>query len=611
MSRAIFGLVALLTSVPALAQQTDQSPVQTFVIQGPDGAIGIGAVSTTSQTPTGTVFVPAQGGQGVPVPAPGQAPARDSAQPPKTGTSRIRGRAVAADSGQPLRRTTIRLMSPELREPRSTVTDAEGRYEFRELPAARYTLSAMKSGYVTVSYGARAFNQPGRVIDLADRQEADRVDFSLPRGGIITGRVIDEFGDPVAGASVQPLRSDIVNGERRTTPGGTMATTSDTGEFRLWGLSPADYQVMVSPQASMNFSPEVSDDRTGYAQSYYPGTTNSAEALIIKVAAGQVTTGIDIALSPTRTATISGSALDASGQPLRRGNVILMPRNPAGMFSGFRAGGQIKPDGTFTISNVAPGEYTARATIMPTTPGAPPETLTANVSVGGADVTDVILTPARPIRVTGRITLDPPGTWVEAAAIRMMAQPKNPSPMFFAGGAPPVTRDDFTFELTTGSGVVLLRAFPTIPGATPWSVKSVRYDGKEIIDSGLELSDGRDVDGVEIVLTNRQQIVTGLVTNAKGEPVLDASVTFFPQSPDEWTGPTRRVGAGRPDQNGRYSVRTLPPGEYFAVATEALDTSRRGSDPRQFYQDLSRLATPFTLTEGETRVIDLKVVVQP
>jgi hypothetical protein len=116
---------------------------------------------------------------------------------------------------------------------------------------------------------------------------------------------------------------------------------------------------------------------------------------------------------------------------------------------------------------------------------------------------------------------------------------------------------------------------------------------------------------VEIVLTNRQQIVTGLVTNAKGEAVVDASVTFFPQNPEEWTGSPRRMSGGRPDQNGRFSVRTLPPGEYFAIATEALDTSLRGSDPRQFYQDLSRLATPFTLTEGETRVIDLKVVVQP
>jgi hypothetical protein len=106
-------------------------------------------------------------------------------------------------------------------------------------------------------------------------------------------------------------------------------------------------------------------------------------------------------------------------------------------------------------------------------------------------------------------------------------------------------------------------------------------------------------------------VVTGRVTNSKGEPVLDAAITFFPQNPDEWAGPSRRVGGARPDQDGRYSVRTLPPGEYFAVASEGTDMSRRTSDPRLFYEDLSRLATPFTLTEGETRVVDLKVVVRP
>ena len=190
---------------------------------------------------------------------------------------------MATDSGQPLRRATVRLTSLTLSEPRISATDAEGRYEFRELPAARYTLTAMKAGYVTMNYGARAWNQPGRVIDLADKQQADRVDFSLSRGGVITGRVMDEFGDPVVGASVHPLRIEVINGERHVTPGGTMVTTSDTGEFRMWGLLPAAYQVMVNV---VNVGPEVSNDRMGYVPSYYPGTTSSAEALNVRVAAG-------------------------------------------------------------------------------------------------------------------------------------------------------------------------------------------------------------------------------------------------------------------------------------------------------------------------------------
>ena len=67
----------------------------------------------------------------------------------------------------------------------------------------------MKNGYVTMSYGARSWNQQGRVLTLADRQDADRVDFSLPRGGVITGRVIDEYGDPAVGVNVQPVKSPV------------------------------------------------------------------------------------------------------------------------------------------------------------------------------------------------------------------------------------------------------------------------------------------------------------------------------------------------------------------------------------------------------------------
>src|SRR4249920_2085652 len=151
MSRVIGGaFVGALISASLISAQTTtqtQTPTGTITVTGPDGTI----LSTFTPAPQGTV--PAIPGQ----------PARDTAQPPKTGTSRIRGRAVATDSGQPLRRATIRLTSPELREVRSTSTDGEGRYEFRDLPAARYTLSAMKNGYVTMSYGARAWNQGGRV----------------------------------------------------------------------------------------------------------------------------------------------------------------------------------------------------------------------------------------------------------------------------------------------------------------------------------------------------------------------------------------------------------------------------------------------------------------
>ena len=127
----------------------------------------------------------------------------------KTGTGRILGRVLASDSGTPIRRAQVRLTAPEVGV-KTALTDADGRFEFRELPGGRFTLNASKSGYVNVQYGqTRPFEQ-GRPIELADKQVLDKADISMPRGGVITGRLIDEFGDPRARRDGQRDAADVV-----------------------------------------------------------------------------------------------------------------------------------------------------------------------------------------------------------------------------------------------------------------------------------------------------------------------------------------------------------------------------------------------------------------
>lgn len=586
MSRVIVGLVAFyLIALPVSAQTA-----QTFVIQGPDGSV------TVSGTPSGII-----GGF-----SSGQVPPRDT-PPAKTGTSRIRGRAVASDNGQAVRRASIRLSSPEIPQGRSATTDQDGRYEFRDLPAGRYTVSAMKTGYVTISFGQRRPNEPGRPLDLADRQVAEKVDFVLPRGGIITGRVLDEFGEPLANAMVQPMMLRMVNGEQRPMPSGPQATTPDTGEFRLWGLAPGDYFIAVNARA-WNFG-DQSDDRSGYLPTYYPGTPSVAEAQPVSIAVGQTASGVDVMLTPARTARISGTAINSKGQPIRGGSVMVMPQAPAARMIGMGGGGPIRPDGTFVINGVAPGEYTLRGNAPPSAPGSPAEVLMATVSVAGEDVTGVVLTPLQPTKITGKITLDPPSGWLQPSMVRVMASPKEPGQAFFGpGGGPPVVHDDFTFELPGSPGTMLIRAMPMQPTPTTWTLKSVRLDNQEVIDSGVEIVAGRDLAGLEIVLTNRVQIVSGLVTNAKGETAPDATVLIFSQNREQRTT-GRFAGTGRLDQNGRYTVRNLPTGDYFAVALDYVDPNRRFGDP-QYLEELSQVAARFSLREGETRTLDLKLTVR-
>ena len=251
------------------------------------------------------------------------------------------------------------------------------------------------------------------------------MDFRLPKGGVITGRVLDEYGEPVANAMVQPMQNRFVGGQQRPTASGQVVTTPDTGEYRLWGLSPGQYFVFVNPRGMGGFI-DNSDDREGYSATYYPNTSNMAEAQPITVLDGQTTSGADLILMTTRTARVSGTAVDASGQPVRAGMVMAMSRSTAGIMT--PQGGQIRPDGTFSVSGLAPGEYTLRASVPPTRAGGgPPDTLTAMVTVAGADITGVVLSPLQPAVVKGRIVFDPPTTSLQPSMLRSLPGQRVPS----------------------------------------------------------------------------------------------------------------------------------------------------------------------------------------
>src|SRR5262245_31491067 len=147
----------------------------------------------------------------------------------KTGTGRLRGRVLASDTGAIVRRAQVRVSGPDIGT-KTAFTDAQGRYEFKDLPAGRFNLSVSKSGFVRMEYGQSRPFEPGRPIELADAQILEKVDVALPRGRAVPGRVVDEFGDPVADASVSAVRTQYSSGKRRLVPSGRASTTNDLGQ---------------------------------------------------------------------------------------------------------------------------------------------------------------------------------------------------------------------------------------------------------------------------------------------------------------------------------------------------------------------------------------------
>jgi hypothetical protein len=557
----------------------------------------------------------AQGGgqerqQQPPAGAPGRGQRPMRAQPPRAdaprGTAILRGQIIAADNGAPIRRAQVRVTSPDAREGRVAATDAQGRFEIKELPAGRYTLSASKAGFVALQYGQRRPSESGTPIELGDGQTIEKITIGLPRGSVLGGRITDEFGEPVANASVTAWRYAYAAGTRRMMPAGQNArdTTDDQGHFRLFGLPPGEYYVSATLRTG---GPEVTDpmgELSGYASTYFPGTTNVADAARVTLAVSQENTTINFGLIATRLVKVSGQVLMSDGGPAANGMVTLMPASSGGRAGiAMQQGGngnRVDGNGTFRMSNVAPGRYILQARAG----GAREfELARMDLTVGSDDVGGLTLVTAPAAIVNGNIVSDTGEPFdFRPSQLSIAARAASPDAAPLGGPAAARVADDWTFSLRSAGDAVLVRT--GLPQG--WALKSISLNGQDITDTAVEFPQGQTVNGMQVVLTKKITTVSGLVADSRGNPALDSTVVVFPADDRLWTFQSRFIKAARPDQDGRYRVTGLPGStSYLVVALQGLEDGQAG-DP-EFLASIKDQATGFELGEGDTKSVDIKL----
>src|SRR5688500_17721827 len=319
------------------------------------------------------------------LPRPGTAPPRDGAVAPQTGTGKIRGR-VLAQGNTPLRRAQLSLAmegGPQFR--RAAITDGEGRYEFVDLPAGRFTVTAIKTGYVTLQYGQRRPLETGTPVSLAGGQTAERIDLTLPQGSVISVRISDEFGDPLGGAQIEAQRFQYgPDGQRRLAQAGGSSLlngTDDRGEFRAYGLMPGEYVIQGSVRNVLGAgSLNANDGGDGFSPTYYPGTVSPADAQVIRVGVGEEN-AVQFAMIASRLARISGRAVDSQGRPAAGAQISIVTTRIGGFSSS--GAGTVSADGSFVVVGVSPGEHQLR---IQTPPGGSRESALVPITVAGADL---------------------------------------------------------------------------------------------------------------------------------------------------------------------------------------------------------------------------------
>jgi hypothetical protein len=561
-----------------------------------------------------------------------QPPPQNQGQPPRDarpgaqdGSATIRGRVRAADTGKPLRRARITLSGAELgREGRSTSTRLDGRYEIAGLPAGRYTIRVSRSGYLPLQYGQRRPLEPGTPLQLLDKQSIDRLDFTLPRASVIRGQILDELAEPVADVQVFALRTTWFRGRRRMVPVGASARTDEAGEYRLGGLSPGGYYVMATLRETWTVTEDGAERTLGYAPTYYPGSPSLTDARRVTLAVGQTASNNNFALMPGRAASVSGTAADSLGRPLVGRSIELTQEmlGPGTMSMTTAGTTTTQADGTFIIRNVAPGAYRLRAQATRDTEssrGTVLEIATQNITLDGADITDVAMTTSSGWSLSGRVMTEdgnPPGGPPNRFAVsaRLVdadggfpggAPPPPPPPGAVGGGAIPDSgrvREDWSFNVVSVFGAARVRAL--VPDG--WTVRAILHDGRDIADTAVEMKSGDTLTDVQIVVSNRVTTVSGQLADDNGAPLADGTVIVFADDAAKWSDESRYVRAVRPDQQGKYQIQGLPPGDYLAVAVDYVEEGL-WNDP-EYLESIRRHSQRLTLGEAQSRSLSLKPI---
>jgi hypothetical protein len=148
---------------------------------------------------------------------------------------------------------------------------------------------------------------------------------------------------------------------------------------------------------------------------------------------------------------------------------------------------------------------------------------------------------------------------------------------FFGPGNRDTLNDDWTFEMRAMKGPVLLRTMRTPPGYT---LKAVYFNNQDVTDSGINFKPGESISGVQVVLTAKSSTVSGSVTDARSQPATDYAAIIFAEDSAKWGFMSRFVHMARPDQQGAFQVKDLPPGRYLAAAVDYLEEERKRTRKR-------------------------------
>ncbi len=520
---------------------------------------------------------------------------------PRKETCTLSGTVVRKLDGAPLKGATVWLGSDENREHTiATTTAADGRFELRNVPEGRYTLTVHRNGYVDAQYGQKKPNDPGATLTLRPGQKLVDLVFKLGQTGVITGRVSDEDGAPMQGIRVNAVREVHINGKMQL-QSADARESDDLGEFRLFGLLPGRYLISAEPETwnrvvgDLEFSgADKSGGEKGYARLYYPGATDSGKASVITVKEGDEIASIDILMKQVTVYRVRGKVVSLLPKPSGRRwfqvQVLRIDQGAGWESIGATSAGDA--DGSFEIREIPPGNYTIR--VMSRSDGGRMLVTQQDITVGNADLEGLTLTVAEGVNIPGRVTWEgAPRLERQRFVIAAISTENEPFPVTHAE----VDENNQFMLKDVHDGEFRLDAWGI---SKDCYIKEVRYSDSMVPDATIRVAKASG-GPLEITLSSRGAHLQGAVLNEDTLPAVSAWAVAIPDKK------TRRASySANTDQYGYFEMRGLPPGKYKLFSWAGLQQGA-WEDP-EFLKEYEAKATVIEVNEGDTKTVELKLI---
>lgn len=526
----------------------------------------------------------------------------------------IEGHVTNAVTGEPIGGAIVHLYPLGRRggtpaQAQTAGSQADGVFRFESVPQGAYFLSAEAGNYVTVGGRYRA-----QRVAVASGQQITGIVIQLNPQGTISGRVLDENGQGVPGASVQAYTTYVMRGHLQLRRG-TSVSVGKGGEFTLRKLNPGKYYISAEPGRSAK-KPHAPKEQTaagateaadvsaavvaGFVRTFYPSSLDMQSATPFEVAAGQLSADADIRLRRAITYQVSGRVAQTDGA-LRRATVLLSPRDTLDS-NVLGTSARLADDGTFQVKDVLPGSYTLWL-IGAYSPNESSASLQGglrllgrqDIDVSASNVPGIVMSLTPSVNLNGHVTAEGIDKQ-QLAQLRVNFVPAGQVMLGSFQSAAVDAEGHFALQnLAPGTYGVRVNN----PPAGSY-VKEVTYNRQDITVSGLDVSLG-GAGEIEVTIRSGAAEVDGTVQADGGTAGPGTIVVLIPED-------IAADGYGTlsgPVSGDSFTIKNVPPGHYYAYALDHWDSVWQNPD---FLREMQREGTSIEMEENAHTKVQLPVI---